>query len=78
MIGSTKTRDAEQGLLLDELERSRYVKVINSNEDWLSLRSDQSVVVHMVDWVALERDCHFLQQMYSGLPQSPTHQLVYS
>jgi hypothetical protein len=78
LLGSTQTKDSKEGTLLDGLERSRYVKVIRDKKDWLSLKeSPNQTVVHMVDWGAIDRDCHVLEEMYSNVIQPASHLLVY-
>lgn len=82
LLGSSETKDPEQGGgLLDGLERSRYIKVIHDKHDWLELQQNaqtaKAVVVHLVDWAALDRDCHYLQQMYQDALQPASHRLVY-
>ena len=79
LLGSDKTQNPEHGLLLDGLERSRYVSVIRNETNWKSLPDEtpNQTVVHMVDWAALERDCHLLEAMYDNLAQPPSHLLVY-
>jgi len=78
LLGSGKTQGAGTGILLDGLARSRYVKLIQNKEEWFALKDDpKQIVVHMVDWDHLQRDCHYLEQMYGGLPQPASHMLVY-
>lgn len=79
LLGTAQTQDAEQGLLLDGLLRSRYVKVIQTEQDWTTLkqRNPYQMMVHMVDWAALEHDCHYLQKMYQNMEQPSSHLLVY-
>ena len=78
LLGSGKTEDAEIGILLDALTLSRYVKLIRNKDEWFASRDDPGqLVVHMVDWNHLNRDCHFLEQMYGGLEQPASHMLVY-
>ena len=78
LLGSGKTKDAEVSILLDGLAMSRYVKVIQNKDEWFSLKDDPGkIVVHMVDWNNLQRDCHYLEQMYGGMEQPASHKLVY-
>jgi hypothetical protein len=52
--------------------------VIQTKQDWLSLKEKPNqTVVHMVDWAAMDRDCHVLEDMYHHVVQPASHILVY-
>jgi hypothetical protein len=78
LVGSVKSKDPQEDLLLDGLERSRYIEVVQSAEDWLRVNDKAGqVVVHLVDFASLSRDCHHLEKLYRGRHLPPSHQLVY-
>lgn len=78
LLGSDKTKKDATVILGDGLARSRYVKLIQNEDDWITLKkAPEQPVVHMVDWDNLDRDCHFLEQMYDGGQRPSSHILVY-
>jgi hypothetical protein len=72
-VGTGESMDPTTGLILDGLERSKYIQVARTiqydsvtrsakDEKWHSLKSDHPMV-YVIDWDNLSRDCHVLERV---------------
>jgi hypothetical protein len=79
-LGNAESIDGGGGVLLEGLERSKYIKVCSAvtfehqteihEYRFHSFRDDDVPIVVVVDWSALSRDCHVLERLLTNLQQS--------
>jgi hypothetical protein len=73
LVGTDESMDPTTGLILDGLERSKYIQVARTikynsvtrsakSEKWHSLKQDRPMV-YVIDWDNLSRDCHVLERI---------------
>lgn len=72
-VGTDESMDPTTGLILDGLERSKYIQVARTiqydsvtrsatSEKWHSLNKDHPMV-YVIDWDNISRDCHVLERV---------------
>jgi hypothetical protein len=72
-VGTDESMDPTTGVILDGLDRSKYIQVARmiqydeatrsaQSEEWHSLKTDHPLV-YVIDWENLARDCHVLERV---------------